>query len=157
MALPWVKMRHKEPEQALARGSWVAARGLAPSPAAGGLPLNVCFKDKALQTAHPELSAHAVPPTLQNLGCFASIPEPCLVMDGSAQTHSPAASLQFVFLASRRNAGAALMLLVVGVPQHFLGSLAQERNQVLILLIITRSNASRACELGAERPPALMQ
>lgn len=49
------------------------------------------------------------------------------------------------------------MLLVVGVPQHFLGSLAQERNQVLILLIITRSNASRACELGAERPPALMR
>lgn len=71
-------------------------------------------------------------------------------MDCSARTHSPAASLQFVFLASRRNAGAAPTLLVAEVPQHFLGSLAQEKNQVFILLIITRSNASRVCELGAE-------
>lgn len=49
------------------------------------------------------------------------------------------------------------MLLVVEVPQHFLGSLAQEKNQVFILLIITRSNARRICELGAEWPPELMQ
>lgn len=76
LALPWVKMRHKEPEQALARGSWVAARGLAPSPAAGGLSLNVCFKETPLQTACTELSAHGVPPPCRTWGALLQLQAP---------------------------------------------------------------------------------
>lgn len=125
MALPWVKMQRNEPKtRAYWRWpgqSWAAARGLAPSPAAGDLPLNMSFKEKGVWTACTGLSDLGHPAGELGLG-FPRCPSGAAPQLPRALGHAALPGFIILFLATRRNAGTAPTLLVVKVPQHFPGS-----------------------------------